>query len=89
MGWFYQLVTYRTSDNDLSSSCEDSVVSLLDTRNGRLTCGLEGSSSRPTSLAIASTSHVYALLSQPPVASTFPSAENDRQSRSVDNGGVN
>jgi hypothetical protein len=87
MGRFYQLVAYLTSDK--SSSCEDSVVSLLDMRNGRLTCGLESSSSRPASLAIASTSHVYASLSQPPVASTFPSAENDRQSRSVDDGGTN
>src|ERR1700709_1261867 len=48
-------------------------------RNGQLTFG-KRSSSRPASLTITDISHEYALLSQQPVASNFPSVENDTQS---------
>jgi hypothetical protein len=68
----------RTSDNESSPSCEDSVVGCYrEMRNARLTRGLESNSSRPAFLITAETSHVYALLSTP-VASTFASAKNDR-----------
>src|SRR5882757_7853994 len=48
-------------------------------RNGKLTFGFNRSSSRSASLKIVGISHVYALLSSHPVASSFPSLEKDTQ----------
>src|ERR1700709_479169 len=46
-------------------------------RNGQLTFGFKRSSPRPASLTMADTSHMYALLSSQPVASSLPSGAND------------
>src|SRR5882757_3942007 len=46
-------------------------------RNATLTFGFNRRSSRPASLRIIGISQVYALLSSHPVASSFPSIEND------------
>src|SRR5882757_1515715 len=46
-------------------------------RNSKLTYGFNRRSSRPASLRIVGISQVYAFLSSHPVASSFPSVEND------------
>src|ERR1700710_1501249 len=46
-------------------------------RNGQLTFGFKRSSPRPASFKMADTSHVYALSSSQPVASSLPSGAND------------
>jgi hypothetical protein len=67
----------RISRNNLSPSWESVFSAWRSTRNAKRTFGLDRSSSRPASLRIAETSHVYALLSQPHVATRLPSVEKN------------